>query len=234
MIADPYGGNPASSGMLMHLIDQVVHLGPQALEQALATYPAILSHHNYLQSVVERKQSPLERAQLRQAIIASLVSIQAGQVSRPRPTNSLSAVPSDAAIAGSSATGSNSQAGPRISASESPGHTADAGPSVGPAAAGTFNMTMTNAPTPVPAPLPTPAPASAQPAQITSAHTASPPTHHHPHIAAAENAPARVFKLQFDARKIVCCSQAPVIVGWDFCNGDAELEETARFFATVD
>jgi F-box and WD-40 domain protein 1/11 len=58
--------------------------------------------------------------------------------------------------------------------------------------------------------------------------------HHHPHIAAAENAPARVFKLQFDARKIVCCSQAPVIVGWDFCNKDPELEEAVRFFATVD
>ncbi|GAB0133342.1 hypothetical protein EsDP_00001754 [Epichloe bromicola] len=243
MNADPYGGNPASSGMLMHLIDQVVHLGPHALEQALATYPAILSHHNYLQSAVERKQSPLERAQLRQAIIASLVSFQTGQVSRPRPTSSLSAVPSNAAIAGSSATGSNSQAGTRVSASEPPGHTAEtsstraattiAGPSVGSAAAATFNMTMTDAPTPVPAPLPTPAPASAQPTQITSAHMAPPPTHH-PHIAAAENAPARVFKLQFDARKIVCCSQAPVIVGWDFCNGDAELEETARFFATVD
>lgn len=49
-----------------------------------------------------------------------------------------------------------------------------------------------------------------------------------------ENAPARIFKLQFDARKIVCCSQAPVIVGWDFCNADVELEEAARFFATVD
>jgi F-box and WD-40 domain protein 1/11 len=44
----------------------------------------------------------------------------------------------------------------------------------------------------------------------------------------------RVFKLQFDARKIICCSQAPVIVGWDFCNGDPELEEASRFFATVD
>jgi F-box and WD-40 domain protein 1/11 len=61
-----------------------------------------------------------------------------------------------------------------------------------------------------------------------------PPGHHHPHIAAAENSPARVFKLQFDARKIICCSQAPVIVGWDFCNKDPELEEAVRFFATVD
>lgn len=60
------------------------------------------------------------------------------------------------------------------------------------------------------------------------------PPEQRPRIAAAENPPARVFKLQFDVRKIICCSQAPVIVGWDFCNGDFELEEVARFFATID
>lgn len=64
--------------------------------------------------------------------------------------------------------------------------------------------------------------------------------HHHPHIAQAPmevhdpaNA-ARVFKLQYDARRIICCSQRSVIVGWDFCNGDAELEEASRFFGHVD
>ncbi|GAB7364519.1 hypothetical protein MBLNU230_g5327t1 [Neophaeotheca triangularis] len=35
----------------------------------------------------------------------------------------------------------------------------------------------------------------------------------------------RVFKLQFDTRRIVCCSQNKVIVGWDFAAGDRELEE---------
>lgn len=34
----------------------------------------------------------------------------------------------------------------------------------------------------------------------------------------------RVFKLQFDARRIMCCSQNQVIVGWDFANGDPELQ----------
>jgi F-box and WD-40 domain protein 1/11 len=57
---------------------------------------------------------------------------------------------------------------------------------------------------------------------------------HHPHIAAADNNPARVFKLQFDARRIICCSQTSVIVGWDFCNGDEELEIATRFFGTVE
>ncbi|KAK4033653.1 hypothetical protein C8A01DRAFT_19436 [Parachaetomium inaequale] len=65
---------------------------------------------------------------------------------------------------------------------------------------------------------------------------------HHPHIAQAPAPfevhdpanPARVFKLQYDARRIICCSQRSVIVGWDFCNGDLELEEASRFFGPVD
>ncbi|KAI3323891.1 WD40 repeat-like protein, partial [Xylariaceae sp. AK1471] len=55
----------------------------------------------------------------------------------------------------------------------------------------------------------------------------------HPHIAQTDASPARIFKLQFDARRIICCSQISTIVGWDFCNGDTELEEVSRFFGTV-
>ncbi|KAH6603772.1 F-Box/WD40 repeat protein FWD-1 [Trichoderma cornu-damae] len=73
----------------------------------------------------------------------------------------------------------------------------------------------------------------AQQPSVAMADNTQPPEQH-PRIVAAENPPARVFKLQFDARKIICCSQAPVIVGWDFCNGDPELEEVARFFASID
>lgn len=43
---------------------------------------------------------------------------------------------------------------------------------------------------------------------------------------------ARVFKLQFDARRIICCSQDPKIVGWDFANGDKRIIECTRFFDT--
>ena len=66
------------------------------------------------------------------------------------------------------------------------------------------------------------------------------PHHHHPHAhhhhlqaSTGGQVPSlnnRVFKLQFDARRIVCCSQEPVIVGWDFANGDREIEEACRFF----
>ena len=85
-------------------------------------------------------------------------------------------------------------------------------------------------PAPTPAPVPVAAPAQAQ-AQAQQ---------HHPHIAQAPMEvhdpanPARVFKLQYDARRIICCSQRSVIVGWDFCNGDAELEEASRFFGHID
>ncbi|OAP55806.1 hypothetical protein AYL99_09958 [Fonsecaea erecta] len=45
-----------------------------------------------------------------------------------------------------------------------------------------------------------------------------------------QNAVSRVFKLQFDARQIVCCSQDSRIVGWDFANDDPEIIEACRFF----
>lgn len=48
--------------------------------------------------------------------------------------------------------------------------------------------------------------------------------------AAGGSGNARVFKLQFDARRIICCSQDPRIVGWDFANGDEEIIEASRFF----
>lgn len=46
--------------------------------------------------------------------------------------------------------------------------------------------------------------------------------HHHP--------TSRVFKLQFDARKIVCASQDTAIVGWDFACDDEEIIEACQFF----
>lgn len=55
----------------------------------------------------------------------------------------------------------------------------------------------------------------------------------HPHLAGTDANPPRVFKLQFDAHRIICCSQTSVIVGWDFNNGDPELMEVSKFFAPV-
>jgi F-box and WD-40 domain protein 1/11 len=61
--------------------------------------------------------------------------------------------------------------------------------------------------------------------------------HHHHHNAPHHHLPtnmARVFKLQFDARRIICCSQTSVIVGWDFANGDEQIIEASRFFAPIE
>lgn len=66
--------------------------------------------------------------------------------------------------------------------------------------------------------------------------------HHHGHHGAAGHHARhrvredsnRVFKLQFDSRRIVCCSQNRVIVGWDFAAGDCDLEQASRFFGETD
>ncbi|KAK6845337.1 WD domain-containing protein [Apiospora arundinis] len=74
---------------------------------------------------------------------------------------------------------------------------------------------------------------SAQPVMPVATAAPIPTAQHHPHIAPADQNP-RVFKLQFDARRIICCSQTSTIVGWDFFNGDPELEEACRFFGPVE
>ncbi len=96
------------------------------------------------------------------------------------------------------------------------------GPSNAPQNTGQIGNTPNSAPAPT---APAPAP---------------PPLHpHHTPRPAPPNANAtqigqpnaRVFKLQFDARRIICCSQDPKIVGWDFANGDEQIIECSRFFA---
>lgn len=44
---------------------------------------------------------------------------------------------------------------------------------------------------------------------------------------------ARIYKLQFDARKIICASQDSRIVGWDFAAGDEAIMEASQFFVGV-
>jgi F-box and WD-40 domain protein 1/11 len=98
-------------------------------------------------------------------------------------------------------------------------------------------------PRPMPAVAHTPAQqAQPQPQPQPQAQAQAPQAEPHPHVAQPPAPfevhdpanPARVFKLQYDARRIICCSQRSVIVGWDFCNGDPELEEASRFFGHVD
>jgi F-box and WD-40 domain protein 1/11 len=44
------------------------------------------------------------------------------------------------------------------------------------------------------------------------------------------NGAHRIFKLQFDARWIMCCSQDTRIMGWDFAADDESVAEASRFF----
>jgi F-box and WD-40 domain protein 1/11 len=81
-------------------------------------------------------------------------------------------------------------------------------------------------------------PLPAAPVTAAAAATANIPPqpnrrHHHQRgQAAADRNPInnRVYKLQFDSRRIICCSQDPTIVGWDFANGDKEIEIASEFF----
>jgi F-box and WD-40 domain protein 1/11 len=80
--------------------------------------------------------------------------------------------------------------------------------------------------------------AAAQPGATGPANAAPHHHHHHhhhpPHPLAAplnnNGTNSRVFKLQFDARRIICCSQDPTIVGWDFANGDKDIMLASQFF----
>lgn len=228
---DQLGGYPRTTGAAMTMIDTVVPMGVVALQQALAAYPVILACHNHLQDTIERETSPFVRSQLRQTVTDALVAIQNGQAARNR-----SALPSAPLTMANLA----SAAGPSSSMAATAGNgSSTAQPSVpslgSPPAVGHFQVAqppvVANTQTHGAPPGHAQTPAIQHPQQGQQGQQGA---QHHPHMAAAENAPARVFKLQFDARKIICCSQAPVIVGWDFCNKDPELEEAARFFATVD
>ena len=85
---------------------------------------------------------------------------------------------------------------------------------------------------------PTAHPPALQPAQVHPqvAHgLAHAQAHAHAHHQAHHNpvnhreSSNRVFKLQFDARRIVCCSQNRIIVGWDFANGDPDLKRVGSW-----
>ncbi|KAF5699930.1 putative f-box WD-repeat [Fusarium mundagurra] len=204
MLRDHHGDSQRTSSSYQVLIDQAVPLGPTSLQHVLATYPIALAHHSYLQTAIERETSPLIRAQLRGVVTDALANLQIRQMPMRQQSSSGSSNMS------SDSGRTNPRSGQTPHAVPVPG---------GPAAQPPANNHAQGAP-------------PGQPAQppIHNGHHAG----HHPHIAAAENTSARVFKLQFDAHKIICCSQTPTIVGWDFCNKDPALEEAVRFFATVD
>lgn len=70
---------------------------------------------------------------------------------------------------------------------------------------------------------------------INSVPVHPPPVHHHHHHGHQRRPQGsaiatRVFKLQFDARKLICASVDPRIVGWDFACDDEDIIEASPFF----
>ncbi|KAM0425655.1 hypothetical protein ACHAPT_009187 [Fusarium lateritium] len=218
MLRDHHGDNQRTSASYQALIDQTVPLGAAALQRVLTTYPVTLAHHSHLQSAIERETSPLARSQLRGVVTDALAALQLSQMP-PRQQSSQDSSTGPGHPRGGVATPRAAVAVPNMPINPILG-----GQVVHPPV---IVLPQAQGAPPVQPAMP------GQPHNVAQ-NMLQPPGHHHPHIAAAENSPARVFKLQFDARKIICCSQAPVIVGWDFCNKDPELEEAVRFFATVD
>ena len=104
-----------------------------------------------------------------------------------------------------------------------------------PAQASNVGPPSTAAPAPAPAPAPAVAPAVAPAAPPNPLPSRPPMLAIAPllnrHQQQAHISPAsRVFKVQFDSRKLVCASVDPRIMVWDFANGDEEIIEACPFF----
>ncbi|EFQ33055.1 WD domain-containing protein [Colletotrichum graminicola] len=205
----------------MHLIDTVVPQGPTQLRQALHNHPnMVAAYRAHIQAAIGREPNSRIRDDLRGVLNAALLEAHINQSrglggNREGPTIVPPALPSLAPAAAGTAAGTSSAANvPQVQ-----GHLHIQG------------QGQPAQPTQPGAPIQ----AQATPVPVQGAQNAIvPDAVHHPHIANGDNGPARVFKLQYDARRIICCSQTTVIVGWDFCNNDPELEEVARFFGTVE
>ncbi|KAI0098344.1 WD40 repeat-like protein [Hypoxylon sp. NC0597] len=225
---------PQTTSSYTQMIDAVVPQGPAALEQALTSYPTMLTYQHAIQSAIDRELNALVRSELRQVVNTALVRAQIAQNrTRESVQRALAATSGETSASqlphplahGSSARSADQHTPPRQLTSAVASSSTIA--TVGHATTGNGG-----GPPPTTANITTPHHQihQTQPhAQILAQGQQQ-----HPHIPQADTSPARIFKLQFDARQIICCSQTSTIVGWDFCNGDPELEEAAAFFGTVE
>ena len=202
---------PGSELFYRHLVDITLPQGPAALRQALQAHPQVLNY-DYLSESIE--EMPPSTQQAMDAVVVSAVTAQE-QLQVGLPDSSSWLAPS------STSRGIGAASSSHASTSQPPATSAP------PVAKSATTQTTSQ-----PLTLVTPQPAAAAAAPV--AQTAG---HHHHHNAAHHHPPtnmARVFKLQFDARRIICCSQTSVIVGWDFANGDEQIIEASQFFAPIE
>ncbi|KAI6335366.1 hypothetical protein MCOR30_003843 [Pyricularia oryzae] len=246
----------SSARSLAHMIDVTVPQGVYALQQALSNFPAMVALQPQLQAAIDREPNPMVRSQMRQAVSTAVVRAQLAQARAQRENMHSLRVVSNAARAADASGGS---AGPSAASSRPQAASSNSAPTVLPSGRPAMPADDTGLP---PMDLPavtassssTGSPAETAAAAVTSTTNGAPPPGPppapsmgpaHPVLPVAvgarqnqavadERTPVRIFKLQFDVRRIICCSQTSVIVGWDFCNGDQELEEASRFWATVE
>ncbi|KAM7199157.1 F-box/WD repeat-containing protein 1A [Rhypophila sp. PSN 637] len=246
---------------IRRIIEEAVTSGQHGFVRALALHPQILAQRHYVETVIDSQSSPVLRSQLRQAFSAALIRAQFEHARNRREAMRAQedlAAPVPAPAAGSSAGPSNSTS---TTTQARPGNTdtatsATARPT--PAAAvpvppqTTAQIAAAAAAHQAHAQL---ARAPAGGVRLHQVHNPivldnllsdalaqtqihSPTQTPRPHFAYPFSPDIRqanscVFKLQFDVRQIIACSQSSVILGWDFCNGDPELEEVCRFFEPV-
>jgi F-box and WD-40 domain protein 1/11 len=212
---------PGTDSFYRHLIDLAVSQGPVALRHALQVHPQILSHEYLGEAFANMPEST------RQAMNYVVSTAIHGQQLLPSAGSTGAGSTHNTLGAPAQGTQSNTQASTQAQASMSTSAQAHTQATVAPASSTqgpiVQNPTLLSGPN---AHVGTQVPAA--PAAPAPPHHAPQPYHHVPANM------ARVFKLQFDARRIICCSQTSVIVGWDFANGDEQLIEASRFFAPIE
>lgn len=199
---------PGSELFYRHLVDITLPQGPAALRQALQAHPRILDY-DYLSEMIEEMPSPTQ--QVMNAVVVLAATTQEQLQASPPGSVSWNGLPHPDQRVGAASTSHASTSQPPTTSAPNP-----------------TTAQSTSQPLTLVAP---------QPVVAAAAPAAQAAGHHHHHNAPHHHLPtnmARVFKLQFDARRIICCSQTSVIVGWDFANGDEQIIEASRFFAPIE
>jgi F-box and WD-40 domain protein 1/11 len=217
---------PGSSEFYHQGIELSVQQGTLALRNALQTHPQILSNPYLIQRI--QVLSEPERSELMTEVTNALQTQQETSLNHETPTDNAAALPTNGESSTETSTQAQStwgspndiavqslQTPPNTQNTQPPNQTMQtAAPANAPTVHGAHPQVTETAAQPAPAPAPAP----------TQSHA----NHHLP------GNMARVFKLQFDARRIICCSQTCTIIGWDFANGDEQIIEASRFFAPIE
>jgi F-box and WD-40 domain protein 1/11 len=216
-----------SAAFYQHAIDSAVAAGPASLRQILQAHPQILTQPA-LQQAISALPTNLRQSYTAEidSVVESLRQLPGGQASADSANFALSGVTQGAQASQSS--GSSTQSQVQSSAATS-SQNADQASS---AQSSVLQGPIVQTPGPIQPPAMQNSAAAQAPVPQSAATAPAPhPIHHGHHV--PQNM-ARVFKLQFDARRIICCSQTSVIVGWDFANDDEQIIEASRFFAPIE